>query len=244
MKSARIGPVRCASRRGRSTDPRPSFPPAGWRSVPRLEELHPSQLGVTPKTFANHRANVRAALNLFCAEKNVPRRGTPLSEPWSGLWASINRLSIRKQLSRFFRYLSANGISPEAIDDAVVEAFLADWQKTGLKGPNAQSRRRLVRAWNNCSETIPEWPVQRLGQSAVRSVARGPEWEAFPPDCAMRWTPFSPRRRRRSFRCRTRPREPGADDAPCHPFETSGLRAYGGAARRRDRNARFAVGAA
>ena len=147
---------------------------------PRLEELHPSQLGVTPKTFANHRANVRAALNLFCAEKNVPRRGNPLSEPWSGLWASIDGVPTRKQLSRFFRYLSANGISPEAVDDAVVEAFLGDWEKTGLKGPNAQSRRRLVRAWNNCSETIPGWPAQRLDQPAVRSVARGPDWEAFP----------------------------------------------------------------
>jgi hypothetical protein len=31
---------------------------------PRLEEMHPSQLGVTAKTFANHRANVRAALEL------------------------------------------------------------------------------------------------------------------------------------------------------------------------------------
>ena len=165
----------------RALDRPPSLIPARWMAVrPRLEELHPSQLGVTAKTFANHRANVRAALNVFCAEKNVPRRGNPLSEPWSGLWASIDGVPTRKQLSRFFRYLSANGISPEAVDDAVVEAFLDDWEKTGLKGPNAQSRRRLVRAWNDCSATIPGWPAQRLDQSAVRSVARGPDWEAFP----------------------------------------------------------------
>ena len=165
----------------RALDRPPSLIAARWMAVrPRLEEMHPSQLGVTPKTFANHRANVRAALNLFCAEKNVPRSGTSLSAPWSSLWASIDGVPTRKQLSRFFRYLSANGILPEAVDDAVAEAFLDDWQKTGLKGPNAQSRRRLVRAWNDCSATIPGWPAQRLTQSAVRSVARGPDWEAFP----------------------------------------------------------------
>jgi integrase len=158
----------------------PSLVPARWTAVrPRLEEMHPLQLGVTAKTFANHRANVRAALNLFYAEKDVPRRGTPLSEACSGLWASIDGVA-RKRLSRFFRYLSAHGILPEAVDDAVVEAFLGDWEATGMRGPNPRSRRRLVRAWNDCSTTIPEWPARRLNQWAARSVERGPDWEAFP----------------------------------------------------------------
>ena len=165
----------------RALDRPPSLIPARWMAVrPRLEELHPSQLDVTEKTFANHRANVRAALNVFCAEKNVPRRGHRLREPWSSLWASIDRVPTRKQLSRFLRYLSAQGISPETLDDAVVEAFLGDWEKTGLKRPHSQTRRRLVRAWNDCSATIPGWPAERLDQSAVRSVTRGPDWEAFP----------------------------------------------------------------
>jgi hypothetical protein len=124
----------------------PSLVPARWTAVrPRLEEMHPFQLGVTAKTFANHRANVRAALNLFYAEKDVPRRGTPLSEACSGLWASIDGVA-RKRLSRFFRYLSAHGILPEAVDDAVVEAFLGDWEATGMRGPKpATARPRLER---------------------------------------------------------------------------------------------------
>jgi integrase len=165
----------------RALDRPPSLIPARWMAVrPRLEEMHPSQLGVTPKTFANHRANVRTALNLFCAEKDVPRRGIALSEPWSSLRASIADVPTRKQMSRFLRYLSAHRVSPDAVDDGVVETFLQDWERTGLKSPDAQSRRRLVRAWNDCSETIPRWPPQQLNQSAVRSVARSPDWEAFP----------------------------------------------------------------
>jgi len=165
----------------RALDRPASLIPARWMAIrPRLAEMHASQLGVTAKTFANHRANLRAALNFFSAEKNVPRRGTRLSEAWSRLWVSIDGVPPRKQLSRLFRYLSAKGISPEAVDDAVVETFLDDWERTGLKGPHAQSRRRLVRAWNDCSETIPGWPAHHLSRSAVRSAARGAEWEAFP----------------------------------------------------------------
>jgi hypothetical protein len=134
---------------------------------------------VTAKTFANHRANVRAALNWFCIERNVPRRGTPFSEACAVLWASIEGVA-RARLSRFLRYLSTHGISPEAVDDAVVEAFLDPWEATGLKAPDSQSRRRLVRAWNGCAATIPGLPARRLSQSAIRSIAQGPDWEAFP----------------------------------------------------------------
>jgi integrase len=163
----------------RALDRPPSLIPARWTAVrPPLEEMRPFQLGVTPKTFANHRANMRAALNFFYAEKNVSRRGTPLSEACSVLWSSMDGVA-RKRLSRFFRYLSAHRILPEEVDDAVVEAFLGDWEATGLRGPNSRSCRRLVRAWNECSAAIARWPARRLNQSA-RSVPRGPDWEAFP----------------------------------------------------------------
>ena len=166
---------------GEGARPTPSLIPARWAAVrPRLDEKHPSQLDVTAKTFANHRANLRVALSLFCGEKNIPRHGQRLSEPWSSLWASVDQLRTRKRLSRFLRYLSANGISPEAIDDALVEAFFRYWEKTGLRRPDRQSWRKLVRAWNDCSETIPGWPPRKLSQAPIRSIARGPKWDAFP----------------------------------------------------------------
>ena len=39
--------------------------------------LHHTQMGVTTKTLANHKSNVRAALKRFGREENVPLRGTP-----------------------------------------------------------------------------------------------------------------------------------------------------------------------
>jgi hypothetical protein len=99
----------------RALDRPPSLIPARWPAIRyKLEERHPSQLDVTAKTFANHRANLRAALSLFRGEKNIPQHGHRLSEPWSSLWASVEHLPTRMPLSRFFRYLSANAISARA----------------------------------------------------------------------------------------------------------------------------------
>lgn len=60
--------------------------PARWTAVRLpLSRLHHAQMGVTAKTLANHKANVRAALNWFSKEANVPSRGALLSEAWAKL---------------------------------------------------------------------------------------------------------------------------------------------------------------
>jgi hypothetical protein len=184
----------------RALDRSPSLVPARWLAIrPRLAEIHSSQLGVTAKTLANHRANVRAALNLFCAEKNVPRRGTPLDEAWSRLWASIDDLP-KRNLSRFFRYLSAQGISPEAVDDAVVQTFLGHWERTGLRGPDAQSRRQLVRAWNGCAILSPDGPLSDSSSQQSEPPRAAPTGKLSPPDCAAGLTLFWRQGHRGSFR--------------------------------------------
>ena len=47
--------------------------PARWTAVRLpLSRLHHAQMGVTAKTLANHKANVRAALNWFAKEAERP----------------------------------------------------------------------------------------------------------------------------------------------------------------------------
>jgi hypothetical protein len=57
---------------------------ARWNSV-RLSvaQLHHARVGVTAKTLANHKSNVRAALRWFGKEHDLPRRGVPLSAEWA-----------------------------------------------------------------------------------------------------------------------------------------------------------------
>ena len=40
-----------------------------------MGQLHHARVGVTAKTMANHKANVRAALRWFGKEHDVPQRG-------------------------------------------------------------------------------------------------------------------------------------------------------------------------
>jgi len=51
--------------------------PARWTSVRSpIGRLHHARVGSTPKTLANHKSNVRAALRWFGNEHDVPARGT------------------------------------------------------------------------------------------------------------------------------------------------------------------------
>src|SRR5215208_5704452 len=48
-----------------------------------LRQLHHARVGVTAKTLANHKSNVRAALRWFAKERDVPRHGMRLSLEWA-----------------------------------------------------------------------------------------------------------------------------------------------------------------
>ena len=58
--------------------------PARWHSVRiSVSQLHHARVGVTAKTLANHKSNVRAALRWFGNEHDVPQHGAPLSAEWT-----------------------------------------------------------------------------------------------------------------------------------------------------------------
>src|SRR5450432_631520 len=62
----------------------PTTIPARWNSVwPSVGQLHHARVGVTAKTLANHKSNVRAALRWFGKEHDVPQRGVRLSAEWA-----------------------------------------------------------------------------------------------------------------------------------------------------------------
>jgi hypothetical protein len=78
--------------------------PARWTSTRlSVERLHHVPLGVTAKTVANHKANVRAALRWFGKEHDVPARGVPLSPDWAKLRDDIGDRGRRARLYGLMR---------------------------------------------------------------------------------------------------------------------------------------------
>jgi hypothetical protein len=98
--------------------------PARWTSI-RLpvDRLHHVPLGVTAKTAANHKANVRAALRWFGKERDVPTRGMPLSPDWAKLRDHIGDRGRRARLYGLMRYCSGRGIAPCLVEGNVVETY-------------------------------------------------------------------------------------------------------------------------
>src|SRR5262245_7077023 len=72
----------------------------------RVSKLHPAQLGVNPKTFANHRANAKAALDWFGRAAHGSARKAPMAADYRASLAKIANRHQRDVLSPFFRYLS------------------------------------------------------------------------------------------------------------------------------------------
>jgi hypothetical protein len=142
-----------------------------------LAQLHEVPACLTAKTLQNHKSNTKAALLWLAREKGIPEHGAPLALSWEQLRAGIPDRLVRSRLSSLMRYCSANGISPEQVDEAVVERFIEYRGQTG-KAANDAFRRLLARAWN-ANMTAPAWPVYRLMEPPVKAAV-ALAWEAFP----------------------------------------------------------------
>jgi len=159
----------------------PELVPARWTAVRiPVSRLHHAQMGVTAKTLANHRANVRAASNWFANEENVPSRGAPLSSGWARLRDGITHLRTRAHLYSAMRFWSAKCIAPEEVNETAVDACMAYREATTALKADSAARRRIARAWNTCVEVVPGWPSQRLLEPPPKASLRGPVWDEFP----------------------------------------------------------------
>jgi len=159
----------------------PELLPARWTALRQpISRLHHVQMGITAKTLANHKANVRAALSWFANEKGIPSRGAPLSPDWACLWDRITHYRTRAELSSPMRFWSAQGVVPQAVDEAALDAHMAYRAATTALKANAAARRRIARAWNRCVGVVPGWPSRKLIEPAPACTLAGPPWEEFP----------------------------------------------------------------
>ena len=154
--------------------------PARWTATRHaIGRLHHARVGSNPKTLANHKSNVRAALLWFAGEKNVPKRGMPFTAEWHVLRERLSDRRARSVLSSLMRYCSARQIVPATVDEAVMHEFMRYRAETTALATNDAARRAIARAWNGCIDKIENWPKQRLAEPAVKTM-EGPAEEDFP----------------------------------------------------------------
>src|SRR5262249_9393713 len=137
--------------------------PGQWSLVRgTIEALHHIHLACNPRTLANYRSGVQAALRWYSQETGLPKYGAPLPAEWLVLVKPIRQKTAWKRLSSLVRYCAAQGIAPAAVDDAVLVACF-DYRARSTALPFGKGERRQVaRAWNACVAAVPGWPARRL----------------------------------------------------------------------------------
>ena len=157
----------------------PAVIPARWSSVRiMVSQLHHARVGVTAKTLANHKANVRAALRWFVKEHDVPQHGLRLSAEWARFCDGLEK-PIRGRLYSLIRYCSARSVYPALVDDKIFDEYWRYRTETTARPSNNTARRFMVRAWNACAAAIDGWPLRPLTEPPVK-VGAIPAWDDFP----------------------------------------------------------------
>jgi len=163
----------------KAVDRPPEVIPARYSAVRNdLAKWHHAPSGLTPKTVMNHRSNTKSALLYLTHEKGLPQYGAPLTEEWRALMAQIRDSLVRSRISSFIRHCSANGVSPQEVDETVVDRF-AEYRNRCSKPADDAFRRLLAKAWNANVDNIPDWPKRPLAVPPIKPAVEI-EWEEFP----------------------------------------------------------------
>jgi hypothetical protein len=133
-----------------------------------VNDLTPGGAGVSAKTLQNLRSNFLAALRHSAAGSTK----VGLTPAWQALYDRLPDKRSRDGLSRFLRFCSARGLEPEAVDDAVIEAFVAWLGNATLVRKPRELHRRSCRLWNAAVDSVPGWPAQRLAVPDYRQPRR------------------------------------------------------------------------
>jgi hypothetical protein len=144
----------------------------------RLAGFQPAAAGVSRKRLQNVRSAVAFGLDRYGLGG---RRSylAPLSPAAQALYDRLGDKYLRCRLSRLLHFVSAQGIAPEQMTDAVANEFLVALQQhSAIKDPRT-THQDACRAWNKARHLIPGWPDVELAVPCYQQTY-GLPWSDFP----------------------------------------------------------------
>ena len=158
----------------------PEIVPARWSGIKNaIYELHAARVGANPKTLANHKSNVRAALLWFAEEKSLPKSGAPLMPAWAALMGKVVDPNRRKRLSGLVRYCSAAKIVPEHVNEEVLDKYMSYRGETTRLAANKAARQR-DRPRLECLRGGNQGMAQAASDRTTGQAAHGDAMGQFP----------------------------------------------------------------
>jgi integrase len=141
----------------------------------RLAAVNPIAAGLTSKSFSNIRSDFIAAVKVSGLKPIQRRARTPLSPAWQKLFTDLSGRRAHLGLSRLARYASANGIAPQEIDDATIDAFITATRDGSLHRKPNGLHRTVALIWNEAAERS-EFALQTVQVPSFRRPAKRIEW--------------------------------------------------------------------
>jgi len=144
----------------------------------RLAGFHPVAAGVSRKRLQNVRSAVAFALDRYGLGG---RRDylAPLSPEAQALYVRLPDKYFQCALSRFLHFISAQGIAPDQVTDAVAQAFLTALQEHSCIKDPRETHKVTCRVWNKARAQVAGWPDVMLTEPCYRQTW-GLPWSDFP----------------------------------------------------------------
>lgn len=143
-----------------------------------LDRMVPARAKISPKRWANIRSDLAAAIDASGLRPMLKTAGVELNGAWRQLMDEAPPW-IRQDVSRLARWSSLRGIAPAAIEDSIIERFIAELHSSTLVR-NLRYRSGLVRrAWNALVTHHPRNLRAVTVKPNTRVLKRIP-WAQFP----------------------------------------------------------------
>ena len=124
----------------------------------RLRQFHPKQANISEKHFANVKSAVMAAIKTAGVRNKRVDAFPNMNPRFQNLYDAIPDRMLGYKLSRFFRYCSNQGLEPENVTDAILEAFEDSVIAETLHKDPSKVAREAVLTWNKMKTVVPDWP--------------------------------------------------------------------------------------
>ncbi len=164
---------------GKLADKAPASIPLDLDELRRvLDETDGTLAKVSAKRRANLRSDLTAAIKASGVHPMLRTGELKLDPAWKGLLDQIRDQRIRTGLSRFARWCSLHGISPEAVAEAAVDRFAQDLKARTLVRNVEGQRGAVVTAWNRLAALKPG--LTAFATLSIPKLLKRVPWEHLP----------------------------------------------------------------
>jgi hypothetical protein len=145
-----------------------------------LDGMVPAQVMVSRKRWANLRSDLAAAFDTCGLQPMLKTAGVELDESWTRLFQGISDDRVLRGLSRFARWATLRQVTPQSVDDVVVDRFITELQASTLIRMISQHPRAVTKAWNRLVRLKPEEKLRAVKMPATPCASKRVPWETLP----------------------------------------------------------------